>query len=538
MALATSIVPRAPISWRARNAAYHAAVLRTTHHAQPADPATVRAIALQAIDAAKSAGASYADVRLTRIVSENFSGAGFISDGEQYGIGVRALVNGGWGFAASPNWTRDEAVRLARAAAAEAKINAQADPEHVDMGQYPIVTGSWGTPIRIDPFQLSLEEKMDFGHSLDGLYPMHEPGWSIGGSGGGIMFVRIERAIATTDGSYVTQTLYESQGMFSISVEKTKDGMPTGETRNTSARGLDRAGAGWELILDANIRDQIPQLIDEAKALFLSPPTKPVDIGRYEVVCDAGTLASLVSATLGNATQLDRCLGYEANAGGTSYLGPDPVARLGTSFGSPLLTVHGDRSMPKGLATVKWDDEGVEPNAFAIVDNGILVDYQTTREQAAWLTNWYTKQGQPIRSHGCALGMSALKVPLQRTPNLSILPGQASITFDDLVANTKRGIALTNAGVRMDFQSRDGTLVGTMREIINGKLGAFIDGGGILFDSTEIWKKLHALGGPSSRGQFPSANVKGEPAAIAGFSVAAVPGSFKDLAVVDMRRKA
>jgi TldD protein len=297
------------------------------------------------------------------------------------------------------------------------------------------------------------------------------------------------------------------------------------------------AGAGWERILDAKLRDQSPGLIAEAEEL-LALPKKPVEVGRYDIVCDATTVADFVNSTLGMATELDRTLGYEANAGGTSYLGPDPFTHLGTSLGQALVNVHGDRSMSQGLATVKWDDEGVLPESFTLVEQGTLVDYQTTREQAAWLNRWYAQRNQPVRSHGCAAASSAIAITQEYTPNLTLTPGTDDIGFDELVANTKRGLAITGGGATMDFQSRGGTGIGMIREITNGKLGAIIVGAGFLFDSTELWKTLTALGGTSHREMIPAGEVKGEPAQSASHSVMAVPGSFKDMAIIDVRRKA
>jgi TldD protein len=344
-------------------------------------------------------------------------------------------------------------------------------------------------------------------------------------------FVRDERTVATTEGAYFTQTLYHSGGTFRVTVEIDR------RKQSVHAKGIATAGAGWELMLDAKIREQIPGLIDEATAL-LRVPRKPVEVGVYDVVCDAETMAGFVDATLSDATQLDRALGYEANAGGTSYLGPDPFTFLGTTLGAPLLNVTGDRSMPRGLATIKWDDEGVEPDQFALITNGTLVDYQTTREQAAWLAPWYQKQHRPIRSHGCARAESALVVPLQCTPNLNLLPGTSNIGFADLVANTKRGLAVEVGGAETDFQSRSGIGGGRIREITNGKLGAIIEGGGFFFDSMQFWKKLQAIGGASSRAIVPSGGGKGQPLQSSGYSVSAVPALVKDMALVDLRRKA
>jgi TldD protein len=402
------------------------------------------------------------------------------------------------------------------------------------MGQYPVATGSWSTPIRIDPFQIPIEEKVDFVVSLVGLYPKRTD-FTIGGGMNFMAFSRAEGAVATTDGAYFTQTLYQSGGHFSVAARRRKKNVD--QRGAASATGLTMSGAGWELFLDAKVPEQIPQLIDTAEALAVVP-SKPVEIGRYDLVCSALMIGTLIASTLGPATELDRSLGFEANSGGTSYLGPDPYARLGTTLGSPLLHVQADRSMDKGLATVKWDDEGVVPDTFTLVDKGTLVDYQTNREQAAWLKEWYVKRGQPVRSHGCAAGGSALETTLQMTPNLSLTPGADNVSFDDLVANTKRGIAWIVGGARMDFQFREGVGNGVMREIVNGKLGAFIVGGQMLFSSSELWKSLVALGGASSREQIPSKEDKGEPQQAAAYSVSAVPGVLKEMPIVDARRKA
>jgi TldD protein len=493
-------------------------------------------LALQAIDAAKKAGAQYAEARLTRTVSELINEVGLAQDNEDLGIGVRALVNGAWGFAASPYWDLDEAAQLARDAVAQATINARVSSHDVDFGSYPVATGSWMTPVRIDPFAISIEEKRDFIVSLRGLIPRHVRGRFYNGKILSIGFKRQERAVATTEGAYFTQTQYQAVGSFFITVTDTSHGMPY-TTRTVYGKGLGKAAAGWERIVEAKLPEQIPSLVEEVTAL-LEVPTKPVEVGRYDVVCDAQTMGSFVDQTLGEATELDRTLGYEANAGGTSYLGPAPLKNLGTSLGSSLLNVRGNRSIPLGLATVKWDDEGVEPDDFPLIQNGVLVDYQTTREQAPWLKTWYEQQNRPIRSHGCAVAASALATPLEATPNLVLAAGTDDIGFTDLVANTKRGVALTQGSADMDFQFLSGAEAGSMREISNGRLGAFIVGGGFLFNSRELWKNLIALGGPNSRDMVPAVERKGEPAQIFEHSVSTVPGTFKNIALIDLRRKA
>jgi TldD protein len=245
-------------------------------------------------------------------------------------------------------------------------------------------------------------------------------------------------------------------------------------------------------------------------------------------------MMALVHGTLGAATQLDRAMGYEANATGTSYLGPHPLDLLGhTTLGSSLLNVTADRSMPKGLATVKWDDEGVEPDTFSLVENGEFVDYQTSREFAPVLTPWYQQRGRPVRSHGCATAESALFAPTIQTPNLTLVPGTSNATFDDLVANTQKGVALTNfIRMNMDFQSRNGAIACRKVEIVNGKLGATLTGGYVMFDASTIWKGLYALGGAPSQVTGMGSSGKGQPPQSALASVTVVPGSLHGVILV------
>jgi TldD protein len=503
---------------------------RIAGQARLLDPTVVHDLAMRAIDTAKSAGATYAEVRISRTVSQTYRPL-LAGDSETVGIGVRALCGNGWGFAASPYQDLDESVTLARVAVAQAKINARIAAETIQWGTYPVARGTWSTPIRIDPFAIPIEEKCDFLISLGDLTPRHvhrklETTVSA--------FVeRKEQTVATTEGAYFSQ-IFHSGWMDVKPTSVEFDGLyATGRRWSSQATGIDSAGGGWERFLDAKIRDQMPRMLAECEELLpWSDRVKPLENGRYDVVGDAATMAGLVAATFGNATQLDRALGYEANAEGTSYLGPDPFKFLGTPLGSSLLNVTADRSMPQGLATAKWDDEGVEPETFPLIERGTLVDYQTTREQAPWLAPWYQQHGRAVRSHGCAVAKSALDAPVQGTPNLSMLPGSSNVTFAELVANTKKGVAMLGCGTSTDFQSRHGFVSGLMREIANGKLGAILGDGAVSFDSTAIWKSLRALGGASGQTLVPYGGGKGQPYQTFDYTVSAVPAALANVVIV------
>ncbi len=500
------------------------------------DPA-VKALALRAIEAAKSAGAQYADARLTRTQYQSIAPLipNQTVDRQTLAIGVRVLINGYWGFASSQLWTDQDAVRLAQEAAQQAKFNALGPAQTVDLGTIPVASGSWTTPVKIDPFTIPFEERLDFFQSWMDLARIRNPrqAFLVVASGA---FQKQGRAIATSEGAYFTQTLWQSVGYAVLSLKH-----PDWRVRKIHrayAYGMEEASKGWELMIEADPHSQILRMYDEVQELLLAPE-KPVDIGRFDVVFPASVVAALVDQTIGMPTELDRALGFEANAGGTSYLN-QPLKMLGSyKVGNPSITVTGNRSADGGLATVKWDDEGVIPTEMTLVRNGIVTDFQTTREQAAWLAPWYQQQKNPVQSHGCAGSATALDITMQRSPNLVLQPGKESIGLEDLIADTKKGILVVQSNVTTDFQGRTGTGASmVLREIVDGKRGALLNGANFLFNTSQLWSDVIALGGHSSAAPYAMRRIKGQPAQENRHSVSAVPMTVKDVAIFDNTRKA
>jgi TldD protein len=482
-------------------------------------------------------------------------------DEEHLGLGVRALINGYWGFAATPYWTPEEAVRVAHAAVALCAVSAHGiAPRSVELGHNSAVTGSWTTPIKIDPFRVPVEEKLDCLRSSLVTFQRTLPERSrFGGPNRmGLLgieldmsFYRQEHALATTEGSYVTQTIYRTAGSTELETFYPPPGGRAVIAAYTTAmpRGLNPAGVGWEMFPEARLVDQLPALLAEAESKQ-HPPVKPVEVGRYTVVCDAATMANLLDATLGRATQLDRALGYEANETGTSYLGPNPLAMLGTTVASNAVTVTADRSMPTGLATVKWDSEGVEPQPFQIVRGGTLVDYQTTREQAAWLAPWYQRTGAPVQSHGCAALTDATFPSILMTPNLTLEPASGGTDFEEMISQVADGIAVEAGEVETDFQCRNGMIRAIAGRIFRVKGGKRIAGWAnacVPFDAPQLWRSVAALGGPASAVNLPGSEVKGKPIEYMPgrnrpiapqHTLRTVPAIFTNMTVADVTKKA
>lgn len=504
-----SILPRPRLGgWSGRRSSPSSRGLadRLARTATPLDPAPWQALAMQAVDTARTGGARYADARLTRVLVHEMEVAGgrVARADERVGIGVRALVDGYWGFSASAIVAPDEAARLARDAVAQAKTNAKGPPWTVDLGESPIARGTWATPIRIDPFAIPIEEKQDFLLYWKARAARAGVAFPNNGADSWVQFVREERVVATSEGALFTQTVYESGGQLICSLNGGSSALGNGGSNSPTqdVHGMTMAGAGWERFLDARILEQFASgQIQQELRQKAAVPSRPAAIGKYTLVCDGATMAALVEETLGVATQLDRALGYEADARGTTVV-DDPLAMVGQlAIAAPVVTLTANRSAPGELATVKWDDEGVVPEPFTLIQDGVLVDFQTTREQAAWLAPYYHRQGRPVRSHGCAASEDAHVTPIQHLPNLSLEPSASPVRLEDLIADVTTGILVEGGDVlESDSQARSGLLIGgRMRQIRNGQVGAALSGGAVLFDAPSLWKHVQAVGGPSTQ---------------------------------------
>ncbi len=484
----------------------------------------------QALDAARSSGASYADVRLTytRVRSITPSKTPYVIDQESLLVGVRALVDGYWGFAASPVWHRDEMHRLGKESARQAKANILGKPKYVDLFPRPVVSdGAWSMPIRYDPFTIA---PMEFVDHLNGMAMFTDRIPGAATVANNCQFEVQDKAWGASDGSYCTQRLYRSEGGFGVQFVKAGK-----STVGGIEDLLTPAGVGWELYLGQPVRDAIRTLIEELDE-DLSLPVQPIDVGRYDTVSDARSLAALASSTIGAASELDRALGYEANAGGTSYLN-DPEQMLGTlRIGSPLLTVSANRTQPGGAATVQWDDEGVPGGSFHLVQDGILTGYQATREGMAWLTQ--LSGTRPLQGGGCAFAQNAADVPLAHTANLVVEPAKTRADFTDLCQTLEDGIAVKSATNNIDFMQLNGLGFGKTYQIRSGRKVARLQNAGFLFRSPELWKSLKHLGGAESVRRYGMRVEKGEPPQFGYHSVSSPPALLENINWIDILRRA
>ena len=501
----------------------------------PVMDAAVRDLMMEALNSAKLAGASYADVRIGRylqnFVSTREQQITNVVDTDSIGAGVRALVNGTWGFAATRTMTKDGIASAAKRAVAVAKATAIARGNPVELASAPAFKDvSWKNEYQIDPWTIPVEQKADLLLKANAAALKAK---NVKFVFSGLFFRKTERNYADTNGSVITQTIIQSWAPMQITAIAP-------DQSDFQNRGSVSApmGRGWEYILAEDLVGNAAKWGEEASQKLTA---KPVDVGRYDLVLHPTHLWLTIHESIGHPTELDRANGYEANYAGTSFVSPPDKVLGKLKYGPEIMNIQGDRSQPGGLASIGYDDEGVKPDDFLIIKKGMFNDYQTTREQANWLKWWYDKEGIPTRSHGCSYGDSWSSIQFQRMPNVSLLPGEKEQSFEDLIAATDKGIAIIGDGSFSIDQQRYNAQFGgqVFYEIKNGKLNGMLKDVAYQMRTPDFWNSMDMIGGKKSymlNGSF--FDGKGQPPQINAVSHGAVPARFRNINVINTGRKA
>ena len=503
--------------------------------ATPGDP-LIRALVQQAVDAATAAGAGYADARISqnrvRTLSTRERRVQGIADSETMGCGVRVLVDGTWGFAATRELTGDAVARCARQAVAQAKANRRTQVAPVRLAPAaPTKDGSWRSPARIDPFDVAIEDQVAL------LLEANAAALAVRGVPfvtSAMFFLREEKTYANSDGTTTHQTIYRSQP----SMTCTAVDMAAGDFQSRQSTDVQPMGRGYEHVLDAKLVANAPRWAEEAVQKLKA---KPVEPGRYDLVLHPTHLWLTIHESIAHPTELDRALGFEANYAGTSFVSPPDKVLGQLRYGPATMNVRADRDQEGSLGAVGWDDEGVKPEPYDIIKDGVVVDYQTTREQAPYLEAWYRSRGREVRSHGNSYAQSWADVQFQRMPNVSLLPGPKDLVWDDLIAATDRGIAIVGDGsFSIDQQRYNAQFGGQLfYEIRGGKVVGMLKDVAYQMRTPEFWGAMDMLGGARSYllgGAF--SDGKGQPSQSNAVSHGCPPTRHKAIPVINTGRKA
>ena len=499
------------------------------------DPA-VKALMADALAVAKAGGASYADVRVAARRQQNVGTRDRIVTGvgdvDSYGMGVRTLVDGSWGFAATSVLTKDAVAEITRSALNQAKANRASQVRPVQLAPTPgNQQGTWTSPIKTDPFSVAIPEKVAL------LLAANEAALKVKGIrtvNSSMFFLREEKSLMTSDNSYVVQTIYRTSPNLSV----TAVSADFSDFQSVQSNEIAPMGLGYEHVLNSRLAERAPEWAELAVGKLSA---KPVEPGRYDLLLHPSNLWLTVHEVIAHPTELDRALGFEANYAGTSYISPPEEVLGKLRVGADLLNVVGDREQAGSLGAIGWDDEAVKPSKFDIIKNGIFVDYQTTREQATMLADYYRRIGKPVKSYGCSYAQSWADVQFQRMPNVSMVPGQNDDTWESMIAKMDRGIAIVGDGsFSIDQQRYNGQFAGQIfYEVRGGKIVGQLKDVAYQFRTPDFWKSLKAIGGPRSYflgGAFGDA--KGQPGQSNSVSHGVVPSHFQQVNIINTGRRA
>lgn len=493
--------------------------------AEAAAAATVNKNALAdiALSTARSLGVTYADIRINRYRNESISTreqqVQNVSRGQNFGFGVRVLYKGTWGFASSRLVTENDVRRITRQAVEIARANSAFQRKPISLVPVDKVVTSWKNAFEKDPFEVSIDEKIQF---LLGLNASAMKTQGVGFVNSSMAFVNEQKFYASTDGSRIEQYIIRANPGFNV----TAVNRANGDFQTRSSLGGPQ-GMGYEYIEKHDWRREAQQAGEEA---VMKLKAKTVDPGKYDLVMHPTHLWLTIHESVGHPTELDRALWWEADYAGTSFLTPDKIGKL--QFASKIMNFVADRTQPAGLATVGYDDEGVPGQRWHLIKDGLFVDWQTTRDLAAMT-------GQK-KSYGCNHSDSWGSISFPRMPNVSLQPGPDNRSLDDLIAGVDKGILIYGDGSYSIDQQRYNFQFGgqVFWEIKNGKRGEMLRDVAYQSRTTDFWNSCDGLGGQSTyelSGSF--SDGKGEPGQSNAVSHGCPPARFRQINVLNTARR-
>jgi TldD protein len=479
----------------------------------------VKDLAERALDTAKVGGAQYADARaqLTRhqeISVKDGRVDGLIQDFSE-GLGVRVLVDGAWGFACTSTLRPDDVDEAVEIALGIARASARVHRRPVDLGPPVTNHGTFKGPMAIDPFAISVEDKVKLLVEAEGLL-RSQPEIRVAETSSEC--THWTKVFVSTEGAAIEQEAVECGAGLECTAVSDQD-LQKRSYPNSFGRQVGQGG--WELVEAMDLVGNAPRLAEEASALLRA---EHCPSGRRTLILDASQLALQVHESCGHPTELDRVYGAEAAYAGTSFMTPDLLGKL--RYGSDKVTIVADATVPGGLGTFGYDDEGVEAQNIKLIDSGLFVGYLTSRETATELA------GHSGRSMGAMRADGWKRIPLIRMTNINILPGDSSL--EEMIAGTRDGILMqTNKSWSIDDRRLNFQFGTEMAwEIKDGKRGKLYRNGSYAGITPEFWNSCDAVGGQSEWAMFGLINCgKGQPGQIMRVGHGAAPARFQNVTV-------
>jgi TldD protein len=495
-----------------------------------------------ALNTAKSLGATYADARIGRYLNQYVftreDKVQNVVNTESFGIGVRVIANGTWGFSSTNDVSPDGIKKATEKAVAIAKANSKIQKEPVVLAPeqgYGEVT--WKTPIKKDFKEVAVSEKVDL--LLTANAAAMDNGANFVNSS--LFMVNEQKYFASTEGSYIDQDVHRIWPTFGVTaIDKNAGKFKTRQAMSAPMGmgyeyldGLDseklEGPAGLKLY--RNSYDLIEDATTAAKQAKEMLTAKSVDAGKYDLVLEPNHLGLTIHESVGHPTELDRVLGYEANYAGTSFATIDKWKSKNFKYGSDIVNIVADKTQVGSLGAVGYDDEGVKTKQWDIIRNGVLVNYQAIRDQV--------KMIDQNESHGCCYAQSWNDVQFQRMPNISLEAGKEPYSIDDMIKDVEKGIYIAGRGsYSIDQQRYNFQFGGTVfYEIKDGKIVGMLNDVAYQSNTQEFWNSCAKICDKNDYRLFGSFfDGKGQPSQVSAVSHGSSTTRFNDINVINTGR--
>ncbi len=508
----------------------------------PLVPSEKKALTDAALNTARSGGATYADIRIGRYLNQFISTRENkiqnIVSTESFGVGIRVIANGTWGFASTNEVTTDGIKKATERAVAIAKANSKFQKEPVKLAA---VQGAgevtWKTPIGKNAFEVPVKEKIDL------LLAANAAALKGGASfvSSNLFQVNEQKYFASTDGSYVDQDIHRIWPSFNVQVIDRAAGKFKSRQEMAAPMGM-----GWDylvpkaedkiqgpggMILYKNSYDIIEDAGIAARQAKEMIAAKSVEPGKYDMVLEPNHLGLTIHESVGHPLELDRILGYEANYAGTSFATLDKLKSGTFNYGSKAVTIFADKTQPNSLGAVGYDDEGVKAKRWDLIKDGIFVNVQAIRDQAHIINS--------KESHGCCYAQSWNDVQFQRMPNVSLAPGKEAYSNQQMIKDVEKGIFIAGRGsYSIDQQRYNFQFGGTVfYEIKNGEITGMLNDVAYQSNTQEFWNSCVKVCDDKDYRLFGSFfDGKGQPSQVSAVSHGSSTSRFNGVNVINTGR--
>lgn len=495
-----------------------------------------------ALNTARSMGASYADARIGRYLNQYVftreDKVQNVVNTESFGIGIRVIANGTWGFASTNDVSAEGIKKATEQAIAIAKANAKIQTDPVKLAP---VQGygevSWKTPIKKNFKEVPVSEKVDL--LLKANAAAMENGANYVNSA--LFMVNEQKYFASTEGSYIDQDVHRIWPTFGVTAVDRSAGKFKSRQAMSAPMGMgyeymdglasEKLEGPAGLSLYRNSYDMVEDAALAAQQAKEMLSAKSVDPGKYDLVLEPNHLGLTIHESVGHPLELDRVLGYEANYAGTSFATLDKWKSGDFQYGSNIVNLVADKTQPGSLGAVGYDDEGVKTKKWDLVREGVLTNYQAIRDQVHMIDQ--------NESHGCCYAQSWNDVQFQRMPNVSLEPGTEKYGINDMIKDVEKGIYIAGRGsYSIDQQRYNFQFGGTVfYEIKNGQIAGMLNDVAYQSNTQEFWNSCSKICDESDYRLFGSFfDGKGQPSQVSAVSHGSSTTRFNGVNVINTGR--